>query len=61
MQKYLLTLRLLIENDFIDHNIVPYYQKNEISLSNEVKHLVFNYQYIKYESDNGIIFNDKSI
>ena len=56
---YYLKARLITENDIIDHSqkdnpIIPYYQKNDIALYNEEKHLVYNYQYIKYESNNGI-------
>ena len=63
---YYLRARLITENDIIDHSqkdnpIIPYYQKNDIALYNEEKHLVYNYQYIKYESNNGIFFNDKKI
>ena len=58
-------VKLVTENDFIDHTkldnpIVPYYQKNEFSLLNEDKNIVYNYQFIKYESDNGVFFNDKT-
>ena len=67
-KNYGLNLKFVIENDFIDHTkkdnpIVPYYQKYVLARSNEieVENLVFNYQYIKYESDNGIIFNDKKV
>ena len=57
-------MNLVNENDFIDHTkkdnpIVPYYQKNEYLLfEDEQKDIDYNYQYIKYESDNGIFFND---
>ena len=65
-EDYMVNFKLVTENDFIDHNkkdnpIVPYYQKNDFSFENERKNLVYNYQYIKYESDNGIFFNDKTI
>ena len=64
-ENYFLIFSLITENDIIDHNkkdnpIVPYYQKNDIALKNEEKFAVYNYQYIKYESDNGIFFNDKT-
>ena len=57
---------IITENDFIDHTkkdnpIIPYYQKNDLVLIDEIKSLVYNYQYIKYESDNGYFFNDKTI
>ena len=62
-KKYSVYFELVTENDFIDHNnkdnpIVPYYQINDFEF-NEPVDIVYNYQYIKYESDNGIIFNDK--
>ena len=59
-QNYILNLRLITENDFIDHTkkdnpIVPYYQKNEYyAFRNDETNIEYNYQYIKYESDNGI-------
>ena len=64
-EDYLVNFKLVTENDFIDHTkkdnpIVPYYQKNDFSFKNEEKNIVFNYQYIKYESDDGFIFNDKT-
>ena len=65
-QNYILNLRLITENDFIDHTkkdnpIVPYYQKNEYyAFRNDETNIEYNYQYIKYESDNGIFFNDKT-
>ena len=62
---YIFNLKFVVENDFINHTkkddpIVPYYQRYDLLLNKE-ESLVFNYQYIKYESDNGIIFNDKAI
>ena len=66
-QNFFLDLILVTENDFIDHTkidnpIVPYYQKNEYLLfENDQIDIEYNYQYIKYESDNGIFFNDKEI
>ena len=64
-EDYFLQIILVTENDFIDHNqkenpIVPYYQKNELKFSNEKINVVYNFQYIKYESDNGFILNDKT-
>ena len=63
-EDYLTAFILVTENDIIDHTkkdnpIVPFYQKNDFSILNEEKKIIYNYQYIKYESDNGIIFNDK--
>ena len=66
-QNFFLNLILVTENDFIDHTntdnpIVPYYQKNQyMVLHNDETDIEYNYQYIKYESDNGIFFNDKTI
>ena len=62
---YIFNLKFVVENDFINHTkkddpIVPYYQRYDLLLNKE-ESLVFNYQYIKYESDNGIIFNNKAI
>ena len=65
-KSFLLGLQLVTENDFIDHTkkdnpIVPHYQKNNYFIfgGQEIK-IEYNYQYIKYESDNGMIFNDKT-
>ena len=66
-ENYGLTFSLVTQNDFIDHvnkdnPIVPYYQVNNILLENTKNlYLIYDYQYIKYESDNGIFFNDKII
>ena len=51
-------MNLVNENDIIDHTkkdnpIVPYYKQNEFSVNNEPLNLIYEYQYIKYESDNG--------
>ena len=46
----------------MDNPIVPYYLMNNILLENTKNlYLIYDYQYIKYESDNGIFFNDKII
>ena len=56
----IVNFRLITENDFIDHTkkdnpIAPYYQKNEYLLFRDSEtNIEYNYQYIKYESDNGI-------
>ena len=66
-ENYGLTFSLVTQNDFIDHvnkdnPIVLYYQVNNILLENTKNlYLIYDYQYIKYESDNGIFFNDKII
>ena len=65
-KNFILNLKLVTENDFIDHSkknnpIVPYYQKDEyIVVLNDETSIDYYYQYIKYESDDGIIFNDKT-
>ena len=65
-EDYLVNFKLVTENDFIDHTkkdnpIVPYYQKNDYHVFwNNEKDIEYNYQYIKYESDNGMFFNDKA-
>ena len=65
-EDYILNFELVTENDFIDHDqkdnpIVPFYKKSEFSLSNERKILNYNYQYIKYESNEGFLFDNKKI
>ena len=63
------TLKILTENDIIDHNneenpIIPYYNLETINIYNisEAISLKYDFQYIKYESDTGIFFeNFKSI
>ena len=61
---YLMDFILITENDFIDHSnkdnpIVPYYQGKEYHLIKSEEIIEYNYQYIQYETDNGIIFNNK--
>ena len=63
---FLLDFKIITENDFIDHNkkdnpIIPYYQINKYHLDEERKFITYNYQYIKYESDDGFIFSNKKI
>ena len=63
---YYILFYLITENDFIDHTkkdnpIVPDYKVSGFVLENEKIDLVYNYQYIKYESDNGYIFTNKTI
>ena len=66
-EDYILNFKLVTENDFIDHDqkdnpIVPFYKKIDFSLkNNEKKILTHNYQYIKYESNEGFLFDDKKI
>ena len=59
-------ITIVTQNDIIDHSkknpFVPNYQINNIYLQNMTNtYLVYNYQYIKYESDDGIIFSNKII
>ena len=66
-EDYSLNLKLVTENDFIDHNnkdnpIVPYYKRNEYHINNgNKKNLNYYYQYIKHELNDGFIFNNKKI
>jgi len=63
------TLKIITENDIIDHNnkenpIIPYYYYDIINIYNisESISLKYEFQYIKYESDIGILFeNSKSV
>jgi len=63
------TLQIVTENDIIDHNnkenpTIPYYYFETINIYNisEGITLKYDFQYIKYESDTGIFFeNFKSI
>ena len=61
-------LKILTENDIIDHNnkenpIIPYYSYDIINVFNisEVGSLKYDFQYIKYESDVGIFFENSKI
>ena len=62
-QKFDLNFTLVTQNDFIDHEnrynpIIPYYQVNNMHLENSSNlYLVYDYQFIKYESENGVIFS----
>ena len=56
---------MITQNDFIEHKnkknpIVPYYQKHRITSQNQATHLIYYYNYIKYESDDGFIFSNKN-
>ena len=62
------TLKILTENDIIGHNnkenpIIPYYYYDVINVFNisEVISLKYDFQYIKYESDTGIFFENSKI
>ena len=59
------SLKIVTENDIIDHNnkdnpIIPYYYFDTINIFNisEAISLKYNFQYIKYESDTGIFFEN---
>ena len=58
-------LKIVTENDLIDHNnkenpIIPYYYYDIINVFNisEIGSLKYDFQYIKYESDIGIFFEN---
>ena len=62
-----LTLKIVTENDIIDHNnkenpIIPYYFYNIIDFYNisEIASIKYDFQYIKYESDTGIFFENSN-
>ena len=61
------SLKIVTENDIIDHNnkenpIIPYYYYDTINIYNisEAITLKYNFQYIKYESDTGIFFENSN-
>ena len=63
-----LTLKIVTENDIIDHNnkenpIIPYYYYDEINIYNfsYIATFKYNFQYIKYESDTGFFFKNPNI
>ena len=63
-ENYILDFNLITQNDFIEHNnknnpIIPYFQKHRIRSNSNPTNLLFYYNYIKYESDDGIIFSNK--
>ena len=61
-EDYFLSFNLVTQNDLIAHNkkdnpIIPYYKRNLYDLNKDKKRFLnYNYQYIKYESDDGIFF-----
>ena len=65
-EKFDLIFQLVTQNDLIDHTnknnpIIPHYQLNNIMVENTEKiYLVYNFQFIKYETDNGIIFSNET-
>ena len=63
-KNYILVFSLITQNDLIEHNnrtnpLVPYYQKHRIMSSDKPVNLIFDYNYIKYETDDGFIFPNK--
>ena len=63
-EKYIIEFKLITQNDLIEHKnrknpIIPYYQKNSIRSQDNPINLVFYYNYIKYETDDGYIFPNK--
>ena len=61
------SLKIVTENDIIDHNnkenpIIPYYYYDTINIYNisEAITLKYDFQYIKYESDTGIFFENSN-
>ena len=62
------SLNIITENDIIDHKnkknpIKPYYHYDEINIYNvsEVAAIKLDFQYIKYDSDDGIFFENYKI
>ena len=56
-------LSILTENDIINNNdknnpIVPFYHFNQKSFHNNIVYIYYNYQYIKFDSDEGIFFKN---
>ena len=56
-------LSILTENDIINNNdknnpIVPFYHFNQKSFHNNIVYIYYNYQYIKFDSDEGIFFRN---
>ena len=54
---------ILTENDIINNNdknnpIVPFYHFNQKSIHNNIAYIYYNYQYIKFDSDEGIFFRN---
>ena len=66
-EDYFLSFNLVTQNDLIAHNkkdnpIIPYYKRNLYDLNKDKKRFLnYNYQYLKYESDDGFIFSNKNI
>ena len=63
-ENYILLFDFITQNDFIENRnrknpLVPYYQKHRILTFSRPANLVINYNYIKYETDDGYIFSNK--
>ena len=63
-ENYILLFDLITQNDVIEHRnrinpLVPHYQKHRILIASRPANLVINYNYIKYETDDGFIFPNK--
>ena len=63
-ENYILLFDFITQNDFIENRnrknpLVPYYQKHRILTLSRPANLVINYNYIKYETDDGFIFSNK--
>ena len=63
-ENYILLFDFITQNDFIENRnrknpLVPYYQKHRILTLSRPANLVINYNYIKYETDDGYIFSNK--
>ena len=65
-KKFDLVFQLVTQNDLIDHSnkdnpIVPHYQMNNIMAEGlDRLYLTYNFQFIKYTTDNGIIFSNET-
>ena len=65
-KKFDLVFQLVTQNDLIDHSnkdnpIVPHYQMNNIMAQGlDRLYLTYNFQFIKYTTDNGIIFSNET-
>ena len=66
-EDFFVDFTLITQNDLITHNnkdnpIIPYYKQSIYKiLDGKRRFLNYNYQYIKYESDDGFFFSNKKI
>ena len=65
-EDFFLVFALVTENDLLEHTkrddpVVPYYKKDYFLLTSDREYLTYNYQYIKYETDDGFIFSNTKI